>query len=304
MAIHWTVTHEILNTPTYHNRNDDWDSRWNFRTIVLCGFVFLIILLPSIWKILHYMRDSKSQIQLAEGIRITEKTKRFIRNRFVSIYLNEKGGIHYYNTRNTRRIFSIKPSPELIFKMLVPDIRRHEDISMKSRYQRIIDGQSVCRINNLNLLVIPHVKLFILEVNERKHQILAEKKLNIQNSTEQEYIYEKYAKILNEAIRQLTVFICKTGFSDVTWNNIPVLMDRKDEHGNVSIGLIDIEERDGAQMGLFGDSFFTRGLVKCVNEEQGLIVLTEAKKWLWNTSGFNEAYQLRKAEIREKTLHS
>ncbi len=115
----------------------------------------------------------------------------------------------------------------------------------------------------------------------------------------QEQNFHDYATSLNEAIRQLAVFICKTGYSDVRWRNIPVLNNSLDENGNRKIALIDIEEMDSPEVGLFGGAR-TRGLVRCVNEEQGKIVEEVAKRNWIKTRYFANAREWRRKEIEDE----
>src|SRR5690606_32895894 len=138
------------------------------------------------------------------------------------------------------------------------------------------------------------------EADGEKYDIIAERKLDLNPSeSAQEQYFEEYASSLNETIRQLAVFICNTGYSDVEWRNNPVLNNSLNEFGQRKIGLIDIEEMDSKTTGLFGGGFGRRGLVRCVNEEQGKIVEKVAKQNSVSTSSFASAYSRRKEELEK-----
>ncbi|MCP5506411.1 MAG: hypothetical protein H7A38_05975 [Chlamydiales bacterium] len=214
----------------------------------------------------------------------------------------EEGGVKLYNSQGSHRVFSLDTAPEYIFKINASknSYAVGQNDSMRERYQTMINAQTVCRNYALGLLVIPNAKLFTVEAEGEKYEIIAEKKLSLNPSeSAQEQFFEEYASSLNETIRQLAVFICKTGYSDVEWRNNPVLNDAPDQFGCRKIGLIDIEEMDSTTTGLFGGGLGRRGLVRCVTEEQGRIVKDVANKYGVSTSSFASAHARRKEEIEE-----
>ena len=241
---------------------------------------------------------------LQEGIDINDGTVSKVKSCMKTILQRkEEGGVHLYNSTGNHRVFSLDTEPGLVFKMNdsknVQTLRGGD--SMIARYQIMISAKTVCRTHELGLLVIPNAKLFTVNADGEDYDIIAEKKVDINpDESSQEELFEEHADSLNETIRQLTVFIAKTGFSDVEWRNIPVLNDSQDENGNRKIALIDIEEMSSPATGLFG-GFLRRGLVECVNEEQGEIVVNEAKKHLsWSSSlgeSAERSLKRRKAEL-------
>jgi hypothetical protein len=255
---------------------------------------------------------SLSEQELQHGIAISENTVTKIQACMRNILdRNNEAGVTLYDCQANHRVFSLDVSPGLIFKMKANNqvFAFGKDDSMRARYEQMIDARTVVRTQQLGLLVIPNAKLFTVIVNDEEYEIIAERKVDI-NSDQivQEQYYQDYAKHLDEAIRQLTIFICKTNFSDVEWRNIPILNNRFDKNGNRKIALIDIEEMSGAKIGLFGGGWGKRGLVRCVTMEQGLIVEAVARQnGIETCSGadsfagtFAEAHVKRKAEIEER----
>ena len=235
--------------------------------------------------------DVISMKELARGVNITNDKILGILQPHINNVIEgkEEGGVKLYNSGpSNRQIFSLKQHPKYIFKM-------SQDGSMVNRYTNMIWAQTVCRTHALGLLVIPSAKLFMVE----GYQVIVEEKLDFSPSeSAQEQDFEKYASSLNETIRQLALFICKTGYCDVEWRNNPVLNNPPDLYGCRTIGLIDLEHMDNARIGLFGEAVLERrGLVKCVTKQQGLIVKRVAKESGVSTSDFASAQAERTKEI-------
>lgn len=199
-----------------------------------------------------------SKNELPKGICITKKLTRKIQQ-----YLRGESGAHakrYDNCSNV--VFTLAAAPRLIFK-----ISRNP----QQRYQNMINAMTAVRTHHLTQLVIPHAKLFTVKSKGCVYTIIAERKLDItpHKWTQRDYFLNDKGS-LDEAIRQLTLFICKTGYSDVEWRNNPVLNGSVDEHGNRKLTLIDMEELGDVQKGLYG--VVRRGLLGCTNKRQWQIV--------------------------------
>ncbi|MEC7838800.1 MAG: hypothetical protein VX777_02025 [Chlamydiota bacterium] len=247
--------------------------------------------------------SSVSEKELQSGVNISEETVAKLQDCITKIIHNKSlEGVCYYQSQYNHRVFSLDTAPELIFKMKAIQNWSVEspDDSMRARYEALIKAQTICKTYALGLLVVPNAKLFSVDVAGKKYEIIVEKKLDINPSeSAQEQYYLDYASSLNETIRQLAVFICKTGCSNVDWRNNPVLNDAPDQFGCRKIGLIDIEEIEWAEAGLFGCGYRGRGLVGCVTEDQGRIVESVAKQHGVSTYYFPSAYTQRKQEIEE-----
>lgn len=219
----------------------------------------------------------------------------------------EGNGLKFYTCQLDHRVFELDTAPGLIFKMKANKTPRPDgvDDSMGARYRKTIEAQTVLATHQLNLLILPKTELFNVNADGEDYEIIAEQKLDITpNESMQAHYFEEYADSLSETIRQLAVFICKTGYSDVEWRNNPVVNNSLGADGHRRIALIDIEEMDGAKTGLFGkdSSVFARngrtGLVGLVNEEQGRIVRDVAQQNNVDSSRFSSEHTKRK-EILE-----
>lgn len=244
-----------------------------------------------------------SQTQLETGISISKETISKIENCIRNVLQRkEGGGVKLYDSQQNHRVFALNTAPGLIFKMKATKNSHPvgKDDSMKARYERMINAKTIVRTHQLGLLVIPNAKLFTVNVEGDEYDIIAERKLDINpHESAQEQYFHDHAKSLNETIRQLAIFICKTGYSDVEWRNNPVLNNSLDKEGNRKIALIDVEEMNSPETGLFGGVFNRRGLVRCVTEEQGKIVEEVANQNGIKTGSFANAHALRKEEIED-----
>lgn len=243
-------------------------------------------------KIREIAEHNISKEELQQGVIISEdsvsKIKQFIENK------KTEGLTRFDNSRNL--VFTLDSDPEYVFKALLDPIFG-KVLSSESRYQNMILAKTVCRTHQLGLLVIPNAKLFTVEVNGKNYEFIAEKKLDIiSNESLHEELLEKEGARLNETIRQLAVFICKIGYGDVEWRNNPILNNSL-SNGQRKIALIDLENmnENEKEMGLFGG--YSKGLVACVNEEQGKIVEKIAKENGVSTSKFFEASKKRGIEL-------
>ena len=179
----------------------------------------------------------------------------------------------------------------------------------RSRYEAMIDAQAVINTHKLGLLVIPNAKVFQTEIEGGKYEIFAERKLDTTPFlNEQEQHDQGYANSLDETIRQLAVFICKTGFSNVKKSLIPILNNNVDQ--NRKIALIDVNEMrgssfEGAAMGLFGNEGVQRtGLVDHVNEKQAQLIKIVAAENKISIQSFADAEKRRKTSSAEAKLRA
>jgi len=155
-------------------------------------------------------------------------------------------------------------------------------------------GKAACAIHNLSLLVFPNAKLFTVSSEGEEYDIIAEQRLDIiPDHSAQEKRFEECGASLNEAIRQLTVLIAKTGYYDVEWRNNPVLENSLDADGNRKLAMIEFEHLGDAEQGIIGG--LSTGLIRCVNEEQGKIVVEEAKKHM-NWTDWRSEYAKKQQE--------
>ncbi|MBM3202088.1 MAG: hypothetical protein FJZ56_06750 [Chlamydiae bacterium] len=235
---------------------------------------YLTVILPMIMLIAKAILRSfdsfhivNVQQVLEEGIDISQEITQKIQQLMPKI-LNRQNQddpeIIRYTSSNL--VFSLTSVPDLIFKS-TNDIDR--------RFEKMVKAQEVCLAHQLGLLVIPHAKKF----NVGGRSFIAEQRFNIQrHESAQEQLHTELSG-LNETIRQLAIFIAKTGFSDVEWRNIPIIDDEPSFQGSRRIALIDLEEMTSPVTGIFGEGSLRRGLIRCLSSEEQIdIALTEASR--------------------------
>ncbi len=236
----------------------------------------------------NHFRGIVIQKELESGIEINAATVSKVQS-YMEHILNgeEKNGLHFYQAQSHHRIFSLESHPNLVFKTDANlDIAIAKKFSMKNRLENILHAKKICRTHDLGLLVIPNIRLFSVNYDGKNFHFIAEQKMDINpNENAQEELFDQHANHLNKTIGQLALFIMKTGFSDVRWRNIPILNNDTDANGNRKIALIDLEHMTSIDLGLFGDKLFgVRGLVGCVNEQQGRMIIDMAKRILpWSS---------------------
>ena len=197
-----------------------------------------------------------------------------------------KPGITLYGAQG---VFTADKVAGLIFK---PDPEG-------KRFEKMIAAKIALEVDRLSLLVIPQAKPLTLKINGSEVRYVAEKMLDIeQEPSMQEELFEKHAFSLTEAIKQLALFICKTGYSDVDYRNNPVLENSLDSLGRRKIALIDLEHVEKPHIGLFGGGpNFRKGLVAIVSSDQGRMVAEIARQHNVDTDSFEYIHFQRRLQI-------
>lgn len=174
------------------------------------------------------------------------------------------------------------------------------------RFGFISWARQICEEDNLDALKIPAADKFMLTVNGTECLILVEESVPIGDAKNEKQNYEKYStQQLEKPIRQLTQFICETGFYDLEWRNIPLIETKE---GELQIALIDLEvlvkQDEAIDLGLFGsvdNPNELRGLIRCLQPDQAAIVIEEAKK-LINWTPEREAKAQKAIALRRKEI--
>lgn len=189
-----------------------------------------------------------------------------INNHIYELFNKSYNGMNIYKTRGDRIVFDLKGIDNYIFKI------SNEHKTMKNRFKRTAYCDYICDVYNFNLLIIPRMYFFKINCNSDVFEVIIEEKIQVNtNPNVQEYYFDLYSADINEAIKQLALFICKTKFEDVDWRNIPLINVNKDKLNNIKIALIDLEDFGSVENGIFG-KYGSRGLMKCVNIEQCKII--------------------------------
>lgn len=217
--------------------------------------------------------------KVEEGIDVSQGTIAKIQQLMPKILKRQDDPeIKWYESHNL--VFSLTSVPNLIFKAAYPDrdvLQGKKSLNsqelMEQRFANMVRAQEVCMAHQLSLLIIPHAK----KIDVDGMTIIAEQRFNIQQSeSAQEYLYQELSH-LDETVRQLAIFILKTGFSDVVWRNMPIINDSPEFQGPRRVVIVDLEEMEGAADGIFGGAYGRRGLIRCLfSEKQIDIVLAEA----------------------------
>jgi hypothetical protein len=198
-----------------------------------------------------------------------------------------------YHSQKNHRVWSLTDYPEYVLKMKADDkiVQKNVDDSMEARFDAIVRAELAVFNQRLNLLVIPRTVLLNVDYNGYSHSIICQEKINISfDESWIEYEYNYFGCKLNEAIMQLTRFICMTGYYDVAWRNNPVI---NDNYENCKLALIDLESPR-----FFEPMIGIVKLVQCINSEQIDIVQNIAYKCCkFDCTLFNHAREQRLQEL-------
>lgn len=280
----------------YHNTRLTAQAILKIVGIVLSYFTVIIplffLILKAALRLSHKYRFFNPQEELEQGVDISQKTITKIQTLIPKILGFEDDPEIIWLSKRNNPVFCLRDTPEIVFK--------YNRKNGNQRYENMIKAIEVCIVNQLDLLHVPQAKKITFD----KHTLIAEKKLRFNPyENAQENLYDSLANKLNETIRQLQIFITKTGASDISWRNIPILEEDPNYTGPPRIGLIDLEEMEDVQMGLCGLlGGGRRGLIGCINEEQIGIVLQEIKINLPNFK-FNVAKTVKELRLEELALN-
>ncbi|WP_068469803.1 hypothetical protein [Candidatus Protochlamydia phocaeensis] len=174
----------------------------------------------------------------------SEENRQALRQRKPAIRIDgEEIAVKYYGLNIP--VFELDPFPGVIFKL------SYTSDKMRDRYQAMVKAKEVCRENNLQRLIVPDCSLLEISAGEETINIVAERKYDIKHGKHaQQIAFTNHESELEDIVRQLAILICKTGFADVKWDNIPLI-----HMGEVwRVLLIDLEPHDqfGSKGGLIG----------------------------------------------------
>ena len=241
----------------------------------------ILLIAKAVLRSIHSFHIIDAKQKLEEGMDISQTTIEKIQTLMPKIQGRQDDAEITWHASGNNLVFSLTTVPNLIFKMAPPGrgvLRAGGVLSAaqisEERFANMVKAKEVCLAHQLNLLVVPHAQKF----NVAGMTLIAEESVDInQDESAQEHLYQLSG--LNETARQLAAFIAKTGFSDVEWRNMPLVDTAPEFQGNRRVALIDLEEMDGANTGIFGGGFGRRGLVRCLaSEEQIDVAITEARR--------------------------
>lgn len=208
------------------------------------------------------------------------------------------------------KVFKLKEEPNLVFKLGVSGNSKtlykgkalDEAMIMDHRFENMVQAKKVCLVHHLDRLVIPPSRKITFNTPEGKKCVLiVEKTMNINpDESVQEELYYRNGERLNEVAQQLSLFIAKTGFNDVTPRNIPLM--EMEPGGPLKVALFDLEYMESAIQGFTGSPNGSCGLLHCVAEKQVDLIANEARKYGVKIPA-NELEMAKKQLILENKIH-
>jgi hypothetical protein len=169
--------------------------------------------------------------------------------------------------------------PGYVFK----ELDRPEGV--KDRCVQAETARNICSLYQLDKLIVPECKQMTVHVDEKQIQsleVFVQRKYEIQQElSTQTRLYQDKEKDIEDIVRQLTILVCRMPFTDVRWDNIPLI---DTEHGLQAV-LIDLEidEVHTAKHALLGwgnpgeYGVYTPGLIQCFPYYGELIYHTAEK---------------------------
>lgn len=153
-------------------------------------------------------------------------------------------------TRNGLWVFAVKEIPGRIFKL--KQSRCNDTAHFDKRFDVTNKAREIIVSENLFLLQIPEQKIIQLELgNHEKAEVFMEEEFDIlHGSNKQDALFQscisdpELKPFIQECVRQLVIFIIKTGYSDVRTDNNPLLTNG---HG---MALIDLDAGGSLYSGL------------------------------------------------------
>lgn len=249
-----------------------------------------MLLLKVVLRCTHTFHVVDVKQQLAEGIEVSQETRETLERLLPKLEARENDpAITWYKSGAVYRVFSLATAPDLIFKMARSTYSPEQTTTQ--RLANMVKGKAVCLAYQLDQLVVPQATTF----QQGGKTFLVETKIGIPSHTsQQERLYLELPG-LEAATQQLATFIAKTGWSDVELRNMLIVDDQHDFVGTRRIALIDLEDMQDAQQGIFGG--LCNGLIRCVSSETQIDrVLAEAAR---HGIGSDKAEQLKARRLEE-----
>lgn len=123
--------------------------------------------------------------------------------------------------------------------------------SLKDRYKNMIHGETVIREQCLSLLNIPNAVFFTIKNDSEEYEVIAQKKPAIEDENQQNIILKDDSSKLDTSLEELTTFILKTGYSNISAKDIHILKGN-DDFSNRKFSLVNLAKMEGATIGLYG----------------------------------------------------
>lgn len=245
-----------------------------------------MLILKVVLRSIHNFKVIDPKKQLEKGINISVEIANKVESLIPQILTGETNEEVEYLKGS--KIFKLKQYPGIVFKMGASSSTTSrtralhngkfldEREIMEERFENMVKGKAINLIYRLNQLDHPAAqKLEFRTTDGWLCTVVAEecKDINPIESAQKE-LYLTFVDQLDEAVRQMAIFIAKTKFNDVTPRNIPILNEAEGFNGPRRITLIDLEHMESSQKGFLGDSNGSCGLLHCVYSEHQIDIIT------------------------------
>lgn len=183
---------------------------------------------------------------------------------------NVNGVYELYESSAKNIVFTLNKYPKYVCKM-----RSDKSDIMINTQKGIEYIREIINNNNLNLLKVPDSVLLNFSLEGKIHYVIVEEKMYVHtNHNMFESEYKIYGNRLNNAIKQLTILTCLTGYDDAAWRNNPILHDNINTDEDLMIALIDIEyvKLKHVRRGL-------GRIISCINENQIPLVINTVSSY-------------------------
>lgn len=196
------------------------------------------------------------------------------------------GGIH--------DVFILNSAPNIVFKRMKGAGEERIKNQIDDELAVYKNGQKIAVEHSLDLIRIPKCCKYELDINGKKSYLLAQEMLPCKGDHTFQKGFYRYAfensqtsKFIASSLSQLVKFICLTGFSDVKFNNIPLLDDLQ------GVGLYDLDSGKSVDGLFYSKSYDGKGgaLSYSLNEKMYNDLIHEVRDTLKGDSGKLEAFE-------------
>lgn len=243
----------------------------SYATIIL---PLIVLIAKALLRSMHpFYIDVKAMLE--EGVDVSRETLEKISSLTIEQLENpNEHELIVHVGYGPKYIFSFKSDPHLIFTFWGSSRngRRHSPAELY--FKNMIKAEKACLMHQLDLLIIPRGK--IVEVNG--HSFIVQKLTPVDSSEKtQEHLYKTLSH-LDETVRQLALFIIKTGFNGTHVRKMPIIDQAPEFVGNRRVALMDLELMDGPEEGIYGYNNYAGLLYFFYSEAQVDSVLREAER--------------------------
>jgi len=253
-----------------------------------CTIIIPLVMLTikSILRSCHNYEKIDAQQELEKGVVVTEASKNKIADILPEILQARDHKDIIWLSRGNNLVFQLAGDGNHVYKIARP-CHFHRNYApptggseqTKARYANMVKAKEVSLANKLSHLVIPQSSLLTFNFNDYEYSFIVEEKIEIDgDEKDQKNKHIQHESELTETVRELAIFVAKTGFNDVTWRNIPIIKEKEGFNGSRRVALIDLEHMQSPTNGFIGDANSSCGLIGCVSYSHFDMVVEEMKK--------------------------